>query len=83
MLGMKSSTVWILVAALAAAYYFFVYRKKHAVHPAAAAKAAAGPSKKSKWRRALGTVGGNLQKMGALSGIPGAQFATGATAGLF
>ena len=83
MFGMSMTKVLIVVAALAAAYYFFIHKKKRGVTPVAAAKAAAGPSKKSRWRRALGTVGGNVAKMATAAGVPGASFATGATAGLF
>ena len=73
------STTWIvvIVAVLAAlAYYFLVHKKKHGIP--VMAKKAAGPSKKSRWRRALGSA----TKMASVAGIPGAaQFGAIAGAG--
>lgn len=74
------STTWIvvIVAVVAAlAYYFLIHKKKHAGVPVMAKKAA-GPSKKSRWRRALGSA----TKMASVAGIPGAaQFGAIAGAG--
>jgi hypothetical protein len=57
----------LVLAALAVAYKFFM-KKKGGV-PLAQAK---GPSKKSRWRRFAGKVGGNALKMAAAS-VPGAS----------
>lgn len=60
----------LVLAALAVAYKFFM-KKKGAGVPLAKAK---GPSKKSRWRRFAGKVGGNALKMAAAS-VPGASSA--------
>jgi hypothetical protein len=75
---MQTSHIVIVVIALAAAYYFLVHKKKYGIHPVMASKAAAGPSKKSRWRRALGSA----TKMASVAGVPGAgQFGAIAGAG--
>jgi len=70
---MKTWHIVALIGGLAAAYYFLVYRKRmRVVHPVMAPKAAAGPSRKSRWRRALGSA----SRMAVAAGVPGASQAT-------
>jgi hypothetical protein len=68
----KWLTIVLVLAALAVAYKFFVARKMHS--PGVPLAAAKGPSKKSRWRRIAGKVGGNALKMAA-SSVPGGSAA--------
>jgi hypothetical protein len=66
----KWLVIVLVLAALAVAYKFFIHKGGKG-QTLAAAK---GPSKKSRWRRFAGKVGGNALKMAA-SSVPGGSAA--------
>lgn len=67
------STTWIivLIAVALAAVYFLVIRKRGPRPGMPVAAPAKGPSKKSRWRRALGSVGSIAKAVPGVSMVPG------------